>query len=84
MSHVRDAAGRPEFQNQVPAKAAHLGYGDWRAMSGGASYMERTIFAAIPKPALSAAAARSKLGILERAVLRLVRSYASPRHAKAS
>ncbi len=49
-----------------------------------ASYAEQTIFAAIPKPALNAAAARNKLSLLERAVLRLVRSYASPRQAKAS
>jgi DNA topoisomerase I len=49
-----------------------------------ASYAEQTIFSDIPKPALHAAAARNKLGILERAVLRLVRSYSSPTHAKAS
>lgn len=53
-----------------------------------ASYAEQTIFAEIPKPALHAAAARNKLGILERAVLRLVRSYAESssnrRRAKAS
>lgn len=49
-----------------------------------ASYAEQTIFSAIPKPALHATAARNKLGMLERAVLRLVRSYTSPSHAKAS
>jgi DNA topoisomerase I len=53
-----------------------------------ASYAEQTIFSAIPKAALHAAAARNKLGMLERAVLRLVRSYAGrsgePSHAKAS
>jgi DNA topoisomerase I len=49
-----------------------------------ASYAEQTIFSAIPKSALHGASARNKLGSLERAVLRLVRSYAEPRHAKAS